>query len=207
MKTFTKCAAQGDLLIIKVDRVPGGYTQASPTDNRYVVAHSETGHHHVVEADPNVQYWTNSKDMMKAYLVVEKVIGATLQHCRSFDSHEPILIPPGIYELRRQREYVTGGYWDYVETDTGVGFLDLRQDGDDARRLVNPFSGEEVLLTPSSRLQGMIVTSYAFLSKLEGSGGSAKSRLLLDQHSKLNDTIYGLCKESGRMDTWSDIMD
>jgi hypothetical protein len=29
---------------------------------------------------------------------------------RSFDTHETLNIPPGIYEVRRQREYVPEGW-------------------------------------------------------------------------------------------------
>jgi len=110
MKTFTKIAAQGDLLLIKVDVVPDGYLPAKIEDGKYIVAHSETGHHHIVEADPEISYLTNPKDAMKAYLVVQKIIGAALIHCRSFDTHDPVMIPPGIFELRRQREYIPKGW-------------------------------------------------------------------------------------------------
>lgn len=106
MNNFLKCAAQGDLMIIKVESLPNGYEKAKSVDGRFIVAHSETGHHHVVEASPDVQYWIDPKNMFKAYLVVEKALGVALEHCRGFDTHQPIHIDKGIYELRRQREYV-----------------------------------------------------------------------------------------------------
>lgn len=37
-----------------------------------------------------------------------------LTHERSFDTHEPILLNPGIYEVRRQREYTPQG-WRRIE--------------------------------------------------------------------------------------------
>ena len=109
MKAFVNMAAQGDLLIIKVNAIPDGYLKASPVDNKYIVAHSETGHHHVIESD-EVEYYTNKNDQMKAYLVVKKIIGAALEHLRSFDTHETIKLDKGIYELRRQREYTPAGF-------------------------------------------------------------------------------------------------
>ena len=114
MKTFVNIAAQGDLLIRKVPTIPTEYTLADPVNNQHIVAHSETSHHHVVEADDEVEYYTSADNNMSAYLVVKGVIGKALKHLRDFDTHAPILIPPGIYELRRQREYVPEG-WRRVE--------------------------------------------------------------------------------------------
>ena len=82
---------------------------------RYIVAHSETGHHHVI-GEEETEYYTNPDDGdgMSAYLVVKGIVGGILKHLREFDTHEPLLIPPGIYKLTRQREYVPAG-WRRVE--------------------------------------------------------------------------------------------
>ena len=113
MKTFKNCAAQGDLLLVRVNEVPVSFAKTESLNNKFIVAHSETGHHHVVE-DRNVEYYTNPEDEMKAYLVVQGIIGAQLAHLRDFDTHETLLIPQGILELRRQREYTPQG-WRRVE--------------------------------------------------------------------------------------------
>lgn len=113
MKTFNKVAAQGDLLLIRIDALPSHVVQQLPTNGQHVVAHSETGHHHVVEAS-DVGFYADPKDDMKSYLVVQGIIGAQLEHLRTFDTHETLLIPPGIFELRRQREYTPEG-WRRVE--------------------------------------------------------------------------------------------
>jgi hypothetical protein len=110
MNSFNKAAAQGDLFICKIDSLPDGFEMATPVDGRFIVALSETHHHHVVEASDEVKYWIDPKNMFKAYLVVEKALGVMLEHCRPFDTHQPINIPKGIYELRRQREYVPEGW-------------------------------------------------------------------------------------------------
>lgn len=34
----------------------------------------------------------------------------TLEHLRDFDTHEPLSLPPGNYEVRRQREYTPEGW-------------------------------------------------------------------------------------------------
>ena len=113
MKRFDKVAAQGDLLIRTVTSVPEGWAAQIPTTGQHVVAHSETGHHHVIDAK-DVKYYTNPSDQMRAYLVVKGVIEKCLEHLRAFDTHESISLPPGIYELRRQREYIPEG-WRKVE--------------------------------------------------------------------------------------------
>lgn len=116
MKTFKNCAAQGDLLIRRVDSIPAGFIEAKSEGGKYVVAHSETGHNHVIEARPNVKLYASDNPLV-SYLEVIEAADATetlLEHLRSYDTHETIAIPPGKYEIRRQREYTPEG-WRRVE--------------------------------------------------------------------------------------------
>lgn len=112
MKSFTKIAAQGDLLIRRIEKLPEGLTQCGVENGKYIVAHSETSHHHVIEARPNVRV-LDSADPLVSYLEVVEATDTTetlLEHLRSFDTHETIAIPPGTYEIRRQREYTPEGW-------------------------------------------------------------------------------------------------
>lgn len=116
MKTFTNCAAQGDLLIRRIDSIPANAVKTKAEKGVYVVAHSETGHHHVIAERPNVSMYSTG-DPMVSYLQViqaEEVVETIIEHMRSFDTHEPIQITPGDYEIRRQREYTPEG-WRRVE--------------------------------------------------------------------------------------------
>lgn len=116
MKTFIKQAAQGDLLIRKIDSLPKNAVKLNAEKGNYVVAHSETGHNHVIAERENVSLYTTN-DPMISYLEVIEATDATevlLEHLRSFDTHETIKINPGIYEIRRQREYTPEG-WRRVE--------------------------------------------------------------------------------------------
>jgi hypothetical protein len=116
MKTFTKCAAQGDLLIRRIDAIPSNAVPAASEKGQFVVAHSETGHNHVIAERPNVKLFTTG-DPMISYLQVIEAADATealLEHLRSFDTHETIKIAPGNYEIRRQREHTPEG-WRRVE--------------------------------------------------------------------------------------------
>ncbi len=114
MKTIKKCGAQWDLLISRVPKstVPKGLTKRAPEAGRQIVAHSETGHHHYLDAT-GVVVLTVPNDPLVCYLQISGDF-ADLQHARPYDTHETIRLPKGSYELRRQREYVPGG-WRRVE--------------------------------------------------------------------------------------------
>ena len=112
MKTFKTMAAQGDLLLTRIDALPDGLEKNSPTDGKHIVAHSETGHHHVIDAvrgKSTVKMYRLPEEIYEAFIVVEGD-AATLEHERSFDTHEPIKIEPGVYRISRQREYTAEGF-------------------------------------------------------------------------------------------------
>lgn len=116
MKTFKNQAAQGDLFIRRIETLPAGVQPSLPEKGQFIVAHSETGHHHVIDEQPTVQLFT-SKDPLVSYLQVIEATEQTevlLRHLRNFDTHETIKIQPGVYELRRQREFTPEG-WRRVE--------------------------------------------------------------------------------------------
>lgn len=99
---------QGDVMVQRVDKVPLEAEDAKTS----IVAHSETGHHHVA---------TKAKvfsvpDGMTLYM---KALGTEidLEHKRPYDTHETIrlLTKPGdVFKIRRQREYTPEG-WRRVE--------------------------------------------------------------------------------------------
>jgi hypothetical protein len=99
--TFDKVAAQGELTITKIARKPKNIgTYEAPIDGRLVVGHSETGHHHVVDADCAT---LTRVDEFTAYLDVHKP--TELRHLRSFDTHPSIALQPGMYKFRTGREF------------------------------------------------------------------------------------------------------
>lgn len=112
MKTFKNCAAQGDCLLRRVDKLPANVKLVRAVNGVFTVAHSETGHNHVVAEHPNVRLY-DTEDPLLSYLEVIEATDATeclLEHLRSYDTHETIKIPPGIFEVRRQREYTPEGW-------------------------------------------------------------------------------------------------
>lgn len=107
MKTFTKQAAQGDCLITRIDEIPEGVKPMAAENGKYIIAHSETGHHHTVVAD-TVEASAIPDSIYDIFLTVKEK--TPLVHERSFDTHEPIMLDEGKYHVRRQREYTPTGY-------------------------------------------------------------------------------------------------
>lgn len=112
MRTFKTQAAQGDCLIRRIAALPAGLKKMPTEGGNYIVAHSETGHHHVIADRTNVTVYTSDDPMISYLEVIEATdeAEALLEHLRTFDTHETLAIPPGVYELRRQREAVPEGW-------------------------------------------------------------------------------------------------
>lgn len=113
MKTFQKMAAQGDVCFVRRDKLPSGLVPMAAVDGRIIVTHSETGHDHVMVLDravdtPAVRMYSDATNPLIAWLEVNRP--TALEHMRPHDTHAPILFGPGIYEVRRQREYTPEGF-------------------------------------------------------------------------------------------------
>lgn len=105
MKHFEKQAAQGDLLIRRVDSIPSDAKPMEADGDNYIMAHSETGHHHTLSRY-DVQAFT-ATDMIGYVDVPES---ADLVHHRPFHTHETLRLRHGKYEIRRQREHTPEGF-------------------------------------------------------------------------------------------------
>lgn len=93
---------QGDVLLCAIDCIPKEARPVASDGERLVIAQGElTGHAHVFAAAA-VQMLRDAASG-RSYLVIGKN-GAALRH----DEHEPIVLPEGRYEVRRQREYQPG---------------------------------------------------------------------------------------------------
>jgi hypothetical protein len=103
MKSVTGAAFQGDVFFLKVDTIPKGAKE----EQTNVVAHSETGHHHVVRA-PAGAFAFFREDAMTAYLRCDAPV--EIVHERQFDTHETIRLPAGVWKVRRQREWAPEGW-------------------------------------------------------------------------------------------------
>jgi hypothetical protein len=105
----TRPVAQGDLLIIPVASIPANVKAAKADGGHYVVAHSETGHHHVIDR-AKAEVYEAADDAFVAYIRTMGD-GAEIQHKREFHTHETIALGPNqTFQIRRQREYVPEGF-------------------------------------------------------------------------------------------------
>ena len=107
MKTFEKFCAQGDVYIMRLDTLPANAIPVSANGPDVIVAHSETGHHHVMTKN-TVQMYRLPDSIMDCLLVVKEP--TPLRHLRPYNTHEDILFAPGVFRVRRQREYTPQGF-------------------------------------------------------------------------------------------------
>ena len=93
---------QGDVVLIPVAEIPRNTKPVNRENGRVILAHGEiTGHHHsIVEHDVEL-VTTEQAGELRAWLSVTTPEPVALVH----QEHDTLLIPPGKYEVRRQREY------------------------------------------------------------------------------------------------------
>lgn len=112
MKVVTgeRAELQGDILIMRVDALPKDAKKV--TSN--IVAHSETGHHHVAE---NAQVWDVGDPLTLFLTPKDAKKGIDLVHQRDWDTHETIrLFKEGgervgpVYIIKKQRETRPDGW-------------------------------------------------------------------------------------------------
>lgn len=97
MKRFQ--ARQGDVIIERVQRIPGKVTPVERDNGKVILAYGEvTGNSHAV-LDPDVELLSTA-DAAERFLRVGSQ-GATVVH----EEHGPITLAPGNYRVRIQREY------------------------------------------------------------------------------------------------------
>jgi len=111
MKNVVDCACQGDVFVKRIDSIPKSAVEvpmSKEVPGKYIIAHSETGHHHVIDAK-KAKFYIDPADTMLGYIsVFDK--HADIEHLRSFDTHEALRLPTGSFELRRQREWSPEGW-------------------------------------------------------------------------------------------------
>ena len=100
-----KPVAQGELTIRRIDVLPKGCSPMAAENGKFIVGHSETGHHHVLDAkDTNVMVLDRPPEGMRIlYAILDNP--NSLDHLREHDTHKPIALDAGIYEIRVAREF------------------------------------------------------------------------------------------------------
>lgn len=107
MKIIENVGAQGDVFFVRVDEIPKEMKPKKAEKGQHIVAHSETGHHHTIQADGVVLY-QGPNDPFTCFLRVDASF-ADVVHQRPFDTHETLRLGEGLWKVRRQREYTPEG--------------------------------------------------------------------------------------------------
>lgn len=102
---FVDGCDQGELHFVRVDRIPKDARLRSCDGDIVVVGHSASGHHHAFARDSGVALYETPNPLV-CYLRLERP--AMLDHHKELDDHHAsILFSPGMYEVRKRREYVS----------------------------------------------------------------------------------------------------
>lgn len=111
-----RVAFQGDVCIKRLRCLPRGVRQNFKRVDtaRKVVAHSETGHHHVID-DTGVVMFESPTDPLIAYLMLDSVTETRLVHLRGHDTHGALSLAcrgteKAVFKVTRQREYTPQGW-------------------------------------------------------------------------------------------------
>lgn len=106
MKFFSKTAAQGEIGIRKIDKLPDGLVPYKAENGKYVIGHSETGHSHDLLTMERTKVFQDA-NAPAGMTILFAILDAPneLIHNREFDTHETISFQPGIYEFRSGREF------------------------------------------------------------------------------------------------------
>lgn len=110
MKLIDRVAAQGEIYIRRVDGDPRTFLEGGkplvPEKGRFIIGHSETGHHHVIAAGGcDVMEMPAPTAGIRVLRMIVKDPLKELVHERGHDTHESHGFTPGLYELRTGREY------------------------------------------------------------------------------------------------------
>jgi hypothetical protein len=112
-----KSIAQGDVLFVKVSRksLPADAVEV-PRAGALIVAHSETGHHHVIDELTSRHFEVKGSPLV-CYLQlgdgIAELGGADVVHHRPWDTHETVRLlgkPGDVWKVHRQRESSPSGW-------------------------------------------------------------------------------------------------
>lgn len=106
MRILEVLGAQGEIRMFRVDEIPARAVPMKKEYGHYIIGHSETGHHHVLEAE-RVGVFADPEapqGMTILYAVLESA--GSLQHLRGHDTHAPHDFAAGDKIMfRTDREY------------------------------------------------------------------------------------------------------
>ncbi|OJF97611.1 hypothetical protein [Pararhizobium antarcticum] len=106
MRIIETLGAQGEIRMFRVDEIPGNAVPMKKENGHFIIGHSETGHHHVLEAE-RVQVF-QQPDAPQGMTILFGILESpgSLTHLRGHDTHAPHAFEPGDKIMfRTDREY------------------------------------------------------------------------------------------------------
>lgn len=97
-KSTKKIYRHGELTLVEVKKAPTGFKQVKD----FILAHSETGHNHVLEAQKAADLEIYEQE---GQIFVKINNPVKLVHKKSFDAHRTLEIEPGVYKRFEMTEY------------------------------------------------------------------------------------------------------
>lgn len=110
MRMIDKAAAQGEIYVRRIGKPPanflaGGKPLAAEA-GRFIIGHSETGHHHVMErGGVDIVEMPSPSAGIRLLRLIVQAPHKELVHERGHDTHEALGFGEGGYEIRIGREY------------------------------------------------------------------------------------------------------
>lgn len=94
-----KSILHGENALIPIEEMPEGETKSY---TKYIVGHSETGHHHLLESVKGKEFdiLIRGDDIF-----ISTRFEASVVHQKTQDIHETVIVEPGIYKVNRKTEY------------------------------------------------------------------------------------------------------
>lgn len=86
----------GEAVLLPVDGAMG----KSTGHKIFIVAHSESGHNHVLESKTSFNVIED-----KDNIFLELFAPASLVHKKQIDKHKTLIVKPGIYQIKKKLEY------------------------------------------------------------------------------------------------------
>lgn len=98
---MNKPIRHGEIMLVPVAEIPSQFKQVYPTQD-YVVGHSETGHHHVLESTVDFEVVSDKEKKDLYFRLFEP---AKMVHKKATDRHKDLIVPAGIYKRFHDTEY------------------------------------------------------------------------------------------------------
>lgn len=89
----------GENAIQPIKKLPQGKTEQH---TNFIIGHSETGHHHVLEAVKGQEFDILVQD---GEIYFTNKYEAKVTHKKAHDIHETLTVAPGVYKVNRKTEY------------------------------------------------------------------------------------------------------